>query len=177
MNFLKNTSSLSPLVVSPADIDDVDKAAVEYLQNLVTTAKETAFAHACSSVLAGQSSEADDLEDGGLWLGRGEYGKDHADNVSRALGLEGQVGQPPRYFELGSSRADAFRPLNGDRPAGDIQIQRRRCLGRGSGQAGQKILRSSVRGCGGDGGIRAGWAVQGGMGRPGRGWGMVGRTL
>lgn len=94
MNFLKNVSSLSPLVVAPANNVDVDKAAFQYLQSLASTAKETAFAHACSSVLAGQSSESDDLEDVGFWLGAGQYDKDHASNVLRVLGLEDKVGQP-----------------------------------------------------------------------------------
>ncbi|KAJ2936552.1 hypothetical protein H1R20_g539, partial [Candolleomyces eurysporus] len=86
---IPNASLLAPLVLSPLPPHSADKAPIEYLQRLATLAKESAEAHACSSVLAGQGSEADDHGDVGLWLGTGPY--DNAEHVQRALGLEGEI--------------------------------------------------------------------------------------
>lgn len=115
MDFLKNVVSLSPLVVSPAQNVESDKAALEYFSNLASTAKETAFAHACSSVLAGQSSESDDLEDVGLWLGTGQYDKEHANNVLRVLGL----GDKFHFVPLMESGLPATFEFGGDGPLVD----------------------------------------------------------
>lgn len=88
-----NLTFLLPLVVSPNNSAKSDNTkSVQYLQALATAAKDTAFAHACSSVLAGQGSEADDLEDIGFWLGKGQYDRENAENVMKSLGLQGEVG-------------------------------------------------------------------------------------
>ncbi|EIN11577.1 hypothetical protein PUNSTDRAFT_131739 [Punctularia strigosozonata HHB-11173 SS5] len=48
---------------------------------------EAAFATACGSMLAGQSSESDEYGDVAVFLGDGEYGPGHEGKVLEALGL------------------------------------------------------------------------------------------
>jgi hypothetical protein len=58
-----------------------------YLRDLASAANSTANENACGSVLAGQSSEADEFGDICLWLGTGPYSEGHEDNILRALNL------------------------------------------------------------------------------------------
>lgn len=58
-----------------------------YLRDLASAANSTANENACGSVLAGQTSEADEFGDICLWLGTGLYGEGHEADILRALNL------------------------------------------------------------------------------------------
>jgi hypothetical protein len=58
-----------------------------YLRDLVSAANSTANENACGSVLAGQTSEADEFGDICVWLGTGPYSEGHETNILRALNL------------------------------------------------------------------------------------------
>lgn len=58
-----------------------------YLYRLAKAAQDSAYARACSSLLAGEGSESDDTGDVAFWLGEGDYGA--PDKVLRALGVSG----------------------------------------------------------------------------------------
>ncbi len=58
-----------------------------YLRDLASAANCTANENACGSVLAGQTSEADEFGDICVWLGTGPYSEGHETNILRALNL------------------------------------------------------------------------------------------
>jgi hypothetical protein len=58
-----------------------------FLRDLASAANSTANENACGSVLAGQTSEADEFGDICLWLGIGSYGEGNEANILRALNL------------------------------------------------------------------------------------------
>ncbi|KAI0029993.1 hypothetical protein K488DRAFT_88186 [Vararia minispora EC-137] len=64
-----------------------------FLQSFASAAAKAATAKACGSLLAGHSSESDEFGDVAVWIGKGEYGAGHEQDVLRALGLELSVGQ------------------------------------------------------------------------------------
>jgi len=62
-----------------------------YLRDLASAANSTANENACGSVLAGQTSEADDFADICVWLGTGPYSEGHEANILRALNLSDSI--------------------------------------------------------------------------------------
>ena len=62
-----------------------------YLRDLASAANSTANENACGSVLAGQTSEADEFEDICVWLGTGPYSEGHEVNILRALNLSDSI--------------------------------------------------------------------------------------
>jgi len=61
------------------------------IKALVEAAEKAAMSLACSSILVGQGSESDDYGDAGLWLGKGEYGEGHENEVLKALDLQSWI--------------------------------------------------------------------------------------
>ena len=64
-----------------------------YLRDLASAANSTANENACGSVLAGQSSEADEFGDICVWLGTGAYSEGHEVNILRVLNLSDSTRQ------------------------------------------------------------------------------------
>lgn len=62
-----------------------------YLRDLASAANSTANENACGSVLAGQTSEADEFGDICVWLGTGPYSEGHEVNILRALNLSDSI--------------------------------------------------------------------------------------
>ena len=62
-----------------------------YLRDLASAANSTANENACGSVLAGQTSEADEFGDICVWLGTGPYSEGHEANILRALNLSDSI--------------------------------------------------------------------------------------
>ncbi|KAI0302659.1 hypothetical protein BC826DRAFT_904098 [Russula brevipes] len=58
-----------------------------FLRDLASAANSTANENACGSVLAGQTSEADEFGDICVWLGIGPYSEGHEANILRSLNL------------------------------------------------------------------------------------------
>jgi len=58
-----------------------------YLRDLASAANSTANENACGSVLAGQTSEADEFGDICVWLGTGPFSEGHEINILRSLNL------------------------------------------------------------------------------------------
>lgn len=87
-------SSFSPtsLYLLPEGVQLPTKQVRETLLKLAVSAQGAAEALACSSVLAGQGSESDDTGDVALWLGHGDFGRGHAQNVIEKLGLVDWLG-------------------------------------------------------------------------------------
>ena len=59
------------------------------IKALVQAAEKAATSLAYSSMLAGAGSESDENGDVGIWLGKGQYGAGHENEVLKALALEG----------------------------------------------------------------------------------------
>jgi hypothetical protein len=80
--FLLQSLSLAPSYtdVAPQDVTD-------YLEKLVRAAQQTAESHYYGSFVAGQISESDEFADIGVWLGKGNYGRNHEREVLDKLGL------------------------------------------------------------------------------------------
>ncbi|KAJ6607766.1 hypothetical protein B0H10DRAFT_2070350, partial [Mycena sp. CBHHK59/15] len=68
----------------PQPSDDVQL----YFASLASAAERAATSAACSSILAGHTSESDEFADVSIWLGQGAYGKGHELAVLKKLGLE-----------------------------------------------------------------------------------------
>jgi hypothetical protein len=58
-----------------------------YLRDLASAANSTANENSCGSVLAGQTSDADEFGDICVWLGTGPYSEGCELNILRALNL------------------------------------------------------------------------------------------
>jgi hypothetical protein len=71
----------------------------EYVNELTTEANEAAASLFCGSILAGQSSEADEYGDVGVWLGDLEIGlgasKSDSEVIVEALSLAAWAGEVP----------------------------------------------------------------------------------
>ncbi|KAG1851102.1 hypothetical protein F4604DRAFT_1755906 [Suillus subluteus] len=80
--FLLQSSSIAPshTDVAPQDVTD-------YLEKLVRAAQQTAESHYCGSFVAGQTSESDEFADIGIWLGEGNYQRNHEKEILDKLGL------------------------------------------------------------------------------------------
>lgn len=80
--FLPESQSVAPSdsEVAPPDITD-------YLRKLVCAAQHTAESHYCGSFVAGQTSESDEFTDVGVWLGEGNYQRNHEKEILNKLGL------------------------------------------------------------------------------------------
>jgi hypothetical protein len=62
-----------------------------YLRDLASAANSTANENACGSILAGQTSEADEFGDICVWLGTGPYSEGHEVNILRSLNLSDSI--------------------------------------------------------------------------------------
>ena len=62
-----------------------------YLRDLASAANSTANENACGSVLAGQTSEADEFGDICVWLGTGPFSEGHEVGILRALNLSDSI--------------------------------------------------------------------------------------
>jgi hypothetical protein len=86
-----------------------------YLRDLASAANSTANENVCGSVLAGQTSEADEFGDICVWLGTGPYSEGHEVNILRSLNLSDSI-RRARYrphfvpFPGSSLLADNFWP-------------------------------------------------------------------
>ncbi|KAG2121391.1 hypothetical protein BD769DRAFT_1479214 [Suillus cothurnatus] len=80
--FLSQSSS-----IAPSDTDIVPQDTTDYLEKLVRAAQQTAESHYCGSFVAGQTSESDEFADVGVWLGRGNYQRNHEKEILDKLGL------------------------------------------------------------------------------------------
>lgn len=60
---------------------------LQYFENLALLANKAAESLTCSSILAGQGNESDDMGDVALWLGEGDYGPGKERNVLKLLNL------------------------------------------------------------------------------------------
>lgn len=80
--FLSQSSSIAPSYtkVVPQDV-------TFYLEKLVRAAQQTAESHYYGSFVAGQSSESDEFADIGIWLGEGNYQRNHEKEILDKLGL------------------------------------------------------------------------------------------
>ncbi|KAG2031285.1 hypothetical protein BDR03DRAFT_972852 [Suillus americanus] len=80
--FLLQSSSIAPSYtdVAPQDVTD-------YLEKLVRAAQQAAESHYCGSFVAGQTSESDEFADIGVWLGEGNYRRNHEKDILDKLGL------------------------------------------------------------------------------------------
>ncbi|OAX40850.1 hypothetical protein K503DRAFT_864308 [Rhizopogon vinicolor AM-OR11-026] len=80
--FLPESLSIAPsdTEVAPLDITD-------YLGKLVRVAQHTAESHCYGSFVAGQASESDEFADVGIWLGKGNYQRNHEKDILNKLGL------------------------------------------------------------------------------------------
>ncbi|KZT04607.1 uncharacterized protein LAESUDRAFT_727779 [Laetiporus sulphureus 93-53] len=76
------------------------KAEEEYIASLTIQANAAAKSLACGSILAGQSSEADEYGDVAFWLGEGDYGVGHESQVLEALRLEGQLNAETKVIHM-----------------------------------------------------------------------------
>ncbi|KAA1474261.1 hypothetical protein DENSPDRAFT_746570, partial [Dentipellis sp. KUC8613] len=74
-----------------------------FVTSLTLAANNAAAANACGSVLAGHTSEGDEFGDVALWLGEGEFGAGHEEDVLRTLDLAGWLkgDAKPRSVKLG----------------------------------------------------------------------------
>jgi hypothetical protein len=70
------------------------------IKALVEAAEKAATSLACSSILVGQGSESDDYGDAGLWLGKGEYGEGHENEVLNALDLQSWIQEEQVRYSL-----------------------------------------------------------------------------
>ncbi|KAG1865871.1 hypothetical protein DFJ58DRAFT_770588 [Suillus subalutaceus] len=80
--FLLQSSSIAPSYTDAAPQDVTD-----YLEKLVRAAQQTAESHYCGSFVAGQTSESDEFADIGIWLGEGNYQRNHEKEILDKLGL------------------------------------------------------------------------------------------
>jgi len=80
--FLSQSSS-----IAPSDTDIAPQDITNYLQKLVRAAQQTAESHYCGSFVAGQTSESDEFADIGVWLGKGNYQRNHEKEILDKLGL------------------------------------------------------------------------------------------
>ncbi|KAI0280993.1 hypothetical protein BGY98DRAFT_1075680, partial [Russula aff. rugulosa BPL654] len=80
-----------------------------YLRDLASAANSTANENACGSVLAGQTSEADEFGDICVWLGTGAYSEGHEVNILRVLNLSDSTRQA---LEFANIAAVTFKVLN-----------------------------------------------------------------
>ncbi|KAG1724081.1 uncharacterized protein EDB91DRAFT_1229969 [Suillus paluster] len=81
--FLPQLQSIAPSntdVAPPPEVTD-------YLEKLVQAAQKTAESHYCGSFVAGQISESDEFADVGVWLGEGNYQRNHEKEIMHKLGL------------------------------------------------------------------------------------------
>lgn len=80
--FLSQSSS-----IAPSYTDVVPQDVTFYLEKLVRAAQQTAESHYYGSFVAGQSSESDEFADIGVWLGEGDYQRNHEKEILDKLGL------------------------------------------------------------------------------------------
>ncbi|KAG2342540.1 hypothetical protein BDR05DRAFT_349462 [Suillus weaverae] len=80
--FLLQSSSIAPSYTDAAPQDVTD-----YLEKLVRAAQQTAESHYYGSFVAGQISESDEFADIGVWLGEGNYQRNHEKEILDKLGL------------------------------------------------------------------------------------------
>ncbi|OCH92474.1 hypothetical protein OBBRIDRAFT_726697 [Obba rivulosa] len=64
-----------------------------WLRGLTLAANEAAKALAWGSVLVGQASQDNEYGDISIWLGSGDYGKDHEKQILDAMGLSENLGE------------------------------------------------------------------------------------
>lgn len=99
------TSSLSSKVGQSFHLDstnslkETDPVTV-YLRDLTISANKAAESLACGSILAGQSSEADEFGDIAIWLGAGKYGEGNEVEVLEALDLGRWADRKVVYFNF-----------------------------------------------------------------------------
>ncbi|KAG1799803.1 uncharacterized protein HD556DRAFT_1344976 [Suillus plorans] len=80
--FLSQSSS-----IAPSHTEVVPQDVTLYLEKLVRAAQQTAESHYYGSFVAGQSSESDEFADIGVWLGEGNYQRNHEKEILNKLGL------------------------------------------------------------------------------------------
>ncbi|EJF57735.1 hypothetical protein DICSQDRAFT_182982 [Dichomitus squalens LYAD-421 SS1] len=67
---------------------DISPEIEDFLKQLTVAANAAAASGFCGSILAGHTSEADDYGDVAFYLGPGDYGPGHEQDVLRSLGIE-----------------------------------------------------------------------------------------
>jgi len=77
----------SHILLTPPSSPGPSQKVQNTIRSIVIAANQTALANACSSVLAGATSESDDYGDVGFWLGAGEFGKGNEKGVIEKLGF------------------------------------------------------------------------------------------
>ncbi|KAG1812443.1 uncharacterized protein BJ212DRAFT_1369776 [Suillus subaureus] len=96
--FLLQSSS-----IAPSHTDVAPQAVTDYLEKLVRAAQQTAESHYCGSFVAGQTSESDEFADIGVWLGEGNYQRNHEKEVLDKLGLiawaDAEIDQMDRLYD------------------------------------------------------------------------------
>lgn len=80
--FLLQSSS-----IAPSHTEIIPQDVTFYLEKLVRAAQQTAESHYYGSFVAGQSSESDEFADIGVWLGEGNYQRNHEKEILDKLGL------------------------------------------------------------------------------------------
>lgn len=75
------------LSIAPSNTDVAPQDITDYLEKLVRAAQQTAESHYYGSFLAGQTSESDEFADVGVWLGEGDYQRNHEKEILDKLGL------------------------------------------------------------------------------------------
>ncbi|KAH8828517.1 hypothetical protein DL96DRAFT_1463829 [Flagelloscypha sp. PMI_526] len=75
-------------VIAPNASSQPGASALDFLRDLVLSAEKAATSLACSSILLGQTSESDYLGDLAIFLGSGDFGEGHEEDVIKTLGLQ-----------------------------------------------------------------------------------------
>jgi hypothetical protein len=75
------------LSIAPSDTEVAPPKVTGYLGGLVRAAQQTAESRCHGSFVAGQTSESDEFADIGVWLGEGNYQRDHEKDILDKLGL------------------------------------------------------------------------------------------
>jgi len=74
-------------LITPSDAEVAPPDVTDYLGKLVCAAQHVAESHCYGSFVAGQASESDECADVALWLGKGNYGRNHEKEILIKLGL------------------------------------------------------------------------------------------
>ncbi|KAI1796337.1 hypothetical protein LXA43DRAFT_987185 [Ganoderma leucocontextum] len=76
-----------PFALAPPNVK-IPAEAEAFLKQLTRTANAAAASVLCGSILAGNTSDADDFGDVAIYLGPGGYGRSHERDALQSLGLE-----------------------------------------------------------------------------------------